>query len=126
MHRLLIISLAGFVAFMPLFLPVPRPSTFNSEFTPDRWSKQDLDRYFGNGPIQASAESSKAMVGTTAIPLTAHAGLEVLKHGGNAADAALTTALTQNALTVGAAFSYAGVMAAVYYDAASQKVYALN
>ena len=54
--------------------------------------------------------------------LAVHAGLEVLKHGGNAADAALNTSLAQIALTAGAAVSYAGIMTAVYYDAASGKV----
>jgi gamma-glutamyltranspeptidase / glutathione hydrolase len=34
--------------------------------------------------------------------------------------------LTQIALNAGAAYSYAGIMNAVYYDAASDKVYTLN
>ena len=38
---------------------------------------------------QRSARSSKAMIAGTSEPLAVHAGLEVLKHGGNAADAAL-------------------------------------
>ena len=75
---------------------------------------------------QRSAVSSKAMIAGTSEPLAVHAGLEVLKHGGNAADAALTTSLAQIALTAGAAVSYGGIMTAVYYDAASGKAYTLD
>ena len=70
--------------------------------------------------------ASKVMIAGTSEPLAVHAGLEVLRHGGNAADAALTTSLAQIALTAGAAVSYAGIMTAVYYDAASGKVYTLD
>ena len=66
------------------------------------------------------------MIAGTSEPLAVHAGLEVLKHGGNAADAALTTSLAQIALTAGAAVSYGGIMTAVYYDAASAKTYTLD
>jgi gamma-glutamyltranspeptidase len=75
---------------------------------------------------QRSAVSSRAMIAGTSEPLAVHAGLEVLKHGGNAVDAALTTSLAQIALTAGATISYAGIMTAVYYDAASGRVYALD
>jgi len=66
------------------------------------------------------------MIAGTSEPLAIHAGLDVLRHGGNAADAALTTALAQIALTAGAAVSYAGIMTAVYYDVASGKVFTLD
>jgi hypothetical protein len=49
----------------------------------------------------------------------------MLKSGGSAADAALTTALTQVALSAGAAVSYAGILTGLYYDANSQTVYSL-
>jgi gamma-glutamyltranspeptidase / glutathione hydrolase len=75
---------------------------------------------------QRSAIGSKAMIAGTSEPLAIHAGLEALRHGGNAADAALTASLAQVALTAGAAISYAGIMTAVYYDAATAKVYTLN
>jgi len=50
----------------------------------------------------------------------------MLKAGGSAADAALTTVLAQVALTAGGAVSYAGIFTAVYYDAGSKKVYSPN
>ncbi len=66
------------------------------------------------------------MIAGTSEPFAIHAGLDVLRHGGDAADAALTTSLAQIALTAGAAVSYAGILTAVYYDAASGKVYTLD
>jgi gamma-glutamyltranspeptidase/glutathione hydrolase len=66
------------------------------------------------------------MVVGTSGPLAVHAGLDALKHGGSAADAALTTALTQVAVFAGATVSYAGLLTAVYYDAASGVVHTLN
>ncbi len=66
------------------------------------------------------------MIAGTTNPLAVHAGLKVLQQGGSAADAALTTSLAQIALSTGAAISYAGILTAVYYDAASGKTYSLN
>jgi hypothetical protein len=108
-----------------------------AQWRPDQWPKSDLSRYLAiqNGfdnesrtrvEPQRSALGTMAMIAGTSEPLAVHAGLEVLKHGGNAADAALTTALAQVALTAGAAISYAGILTAVYYDASSGKVYTLN
>ena len=56
----------------------------------------------------------------------ARAGLEALKRGGSAADAALTAAMTQVALTAGAPVSYFGILSLVYYDAESDRVVSLN
>ena len=54
------------------------------------------------------------------------AGLKVLKEGGNAADAALTTALAETVRAAGSYVSFAGAMVALYYDAHTGKVYSLN
>lgn len=111
--------------------------TGSGKASPERWSQQDRDRYLA---LQAgfdfqlrkrlepekAAVSSRGMIAGTSEPFAVHAGLEVLKHGGNAADAALTTALAQIALTAGATISYAGIMTVAYYDATSQQVYTLN
>lgn len=56
----------------------------------------------------------------------ARAGLEALKQGGTAADAAMTTALAQVALTAGSAVSYFGIMSLVYYEANSGEVHTMN
>jgi gamma-glutamyltranspeptidase/glutathione hydrolase len=118
-----------------------QPPRADAKFLPDQWPKEDLEHYLalqsGGGfdwesrrqkriEPQKSAVSSRVMIAGTSEPLAVHAGLEVLKHGGNAADAALTTSLAQIALTAGAAISYAGIMTAVYYDAASDKVYTVD
>jgi gamma-glutamyltranspeptidase / glutathione hydrolase len=66
------------------------------------------------------------MVAGSSNPFAVHAGLDALKQGGSAADAALTTSLAQIALLAGATVSYAGIMTAVYYDASSGKVSTLN
>jgi gamma-glutamyltranspeptidase/glutathione hydrolase len=58
--------------------------------------------------------------------VAARAGLEALIQGGNALDAALTTAITQVAVTAGAPISYFGIMSLVYYDANTGKVYTMN
>jgi len=108
-----------------------------SQFIPDHWPEQDLNRYLAIeskvdpnsqqlAQLQGADNSTAAMIVGTSQPLAVHAGLEVLKHGGNAADAALTTALAQVALTGGATVSYAGVLNAVYFDAATGKVHTLN
>jgi gamma-glutamyltranspeptidase/glutathione hydrolase len=75
---------------------------------------------------QYRAESSKAIVvGTTGAPAI-RAGLQVLKEGGSAADAAMTIALGQISLAAGCWVSYAGAMSMVYYEAETGKIYTLN
>jgi gamma-glutamyltranspeptidase/glutathione hydrolase len=115
----------------------PPPPASTAPFSPARWSADDRARYFAMqiGFDLASgtrveppktATSARGMIAATSEPLAVHAGLEVLKHGGSAADAALATALTQVALTAGAAVSYAGIMSVVYYDASTGTVHTLN
>ncbi len=56
----------------------------------------------------------------------ARAGLEALKQGGNAIDAALTTALTQVTVTAGAPISYFGILSLVYLEARTGRVHTMN
>ena len=76
--------------------------------SPNAWP--DNDRYLalemrtsGGIPPETRLRSGKAMVVGHTNPFAVHAGLEALKHGGNAADAVLATALAQIALNAGAA-----------------------
>lgn len=56
----------------------------------------------------------------------ARAGLEALKQGGNAIDAAMTTAMAQIVLTSGAPVSFFGIQSLVYYEAKTGRVHCMN
>ena len=75
------------------------PASVRLTFSPERWPQHDRDRYlavqglsYGDAPkqLQKVAVSSKGMVAGTSDPFAVHAGIEILKHGGSAADAAIT------------------------------------
>ncbi len=83
-----------------------------------------------NELIQSSnenrAQQAKAMLVSTTGPHAIRCGLNAMRDGGSAADGVLTTALTQIALCAGCWVSYAGRMTAMYFDADSERVHALN
>src|SRR5215510_6573816 len=98
--------------------------------SPEAWPPAELEKYWRlQGDFQRphpAVESAKGMVAVTHGAITARIGLEALRQGGSAADAALATSLAQIVLDAGAPTSYAGILTMVYYDAASKKVYSLN
>jgi len=71
-------------------------------------------------------EGHSGLIAATLSPISILAGLEALKQGGTAADAAATIALTQVTTALGSYVSYAGVLQLLYYEAKSAKVYSLN
>jgi len=85
---------------------------------------QKANTEFGN----AKTVSTGSKVAITGIQgsLAVGAGYEVLKKGGNAIDAALTTALAQTAVQGGYGMSYAGFLTMTYYEAATGRIYTLN
>lgn len=101
---------------------------------PRHWSREELARYialqtrgtYGMSVAQFSEGQRRVMIGGATEPLAVHAGLKALQAGGSAADAVVTTAIAQIALSAGADYSYAGFMNAVYFEAESGKVHALN
>lgn len=68
----------------------------------------------------------RGMVTGTTGAQAIEGGVEILKAGGSAADAAMSTALTQICMAAGSWVSYAGLMTMVYYDAESGEVHNLN
>jgi gamma-glutamyltranspeptidase / glutathione hydrolase len=77
-------------------------------------------------PKTRYVEGKFGLVSATISPIAVHAGIETLKQGGTAADAAATVALTQVATALGSYVSYAGVMQLTYYDSKTDKVYSMN
>jgi gamma-glutamyltranspeptidase / glutathione hydrolase len=70
--------------------------------------------------------ASKGMVTGTTGAAAQQAGIEILKEGGTAADAAVATAMNQICLAAGSWVSYAGIMNVVYYEASTGKVHNMN
>lgn len=54
------------------------------------------------------------------------AGVEILKQGGSAADAAMAAAMTQVVEAAGSYISFAGILSMVYYDAGAKEFHYLN
>ncbi|MCG3126205.1 MAG: Glutathione hydrolase proenzyme [Phycisphaerae bacterium] len=106
------------------------PITAARGISPRDWPADVLARYrLQNRTYHAGdpeATSRHIMIGGTTGPIAIHAGLEVLRAGGSAADAALTTSLAQIVLSGGSWNSFAGILYLVYYDARSGEVHALN
>ncbi|MYB07829.1 MAG: hypothetical protein F4Y24_15915 [Gemmatimonadetes bacterium] len=77
------------------------------------------------GPAPDTPTPRGMVTGTTGAQAI-EGGVEILKAGGSAADAAMSTALTQICMAVGSWVSYAGLMTMVYYDAESGEVHNMN
>jgi gamma-glutamyltranspeptidase / glutathione hydrolase len=98
-----------------------------SRLTPVTWSDAEQARFLGpmQAAIRTTAGSATGRRGAVTVAYNAYAaraGLDILQHGGNAMDAALTTAVTQVATTAGSPVSYFGIMSLVYYDAKTRTV----
>ena len=76
--------------------------------------------------LHAEVTAARGMVVTTSGSGAAAAGIEALKKGGTAMDAAMTAAVMQPCLAAGSYVSYAGIIYVVYFDAASGKVFNLS
>lgn len=103
-----------------------------ADLSPGKWPKAEREKleqlesqtWF---PLQAgSVAGDSGLVSATVSPISVRAGLEALRQGGSAADAAATIALTQVTTQLGSVVSYAGVFTMLYYDAKSRKVYSLD
>lgn len=100
------------------------------DLSPARWPDGDLESYsraqVAFGEPKAEALGSGGMVVGTTGALAVRSGVEALRQGGNAIDAAVTTSLAQITLMAGATVSFAGRMTLVYYDAGTDEIHYLN
>lgn len=101
-----------------------------ADLSPSRWPAGEYQRYLNaQSAARTRAGAASGHNGAVSVSynaLAARAGLEALKQGGGAIDAALTTALAQVALTAGAPISYFGILSLVYYDAKSGRTHTMN
>jgi len=101
------------------------------DLAPDRWPDAERARleHMEQMPWPVApreVQGRTGFVAATLSPIASHAGLQALRSGGTAADAALAAALTQVTTDLGAVVSYAGVLQLVYFDAKSGKVFSLD
>ncbi len=98
------------------------------DLSPASWSDlaelEELNAFFETD--KPMAEGENGVISGTTGPAAVRAGLEALRQGGTAADAVITTALTQISLAGGAWVSYAGIFNLVYYEAESGEVVNIN
>lgn len=103
-----------------------------ADLSPGSWPAADRARVEAQeaqswSPPQAQTVSgSEGMVSATVSPIAVYAGVQALKQGGNAADAAATVALTQITTQLGSVVSYAGIFTMVYYDAKTHRIYSMD
>jgi gamma-glutamyltranspeptidase/glutathione hydrolase len=103
-----------------------------ADLSPGRWpaaEREKLEQQESStwSPLQArSIDGNSGMVSATVSPVAVYAGIDALRQGGSAADAAATVALTQITTQLGSVVSYAGVFTMVYFEAKSHKVYSLD
>lgn len=71
-------------------------------------------------------QGSSGLICDTGSPIAVYAGMQALKKGGSAADAAATVALTQIATELGSYISYAGELQLIYFDAKTKRIYSLG
>ncbi len=101
------------------------------DISPAKWKPADKRRVelleMSPFPPQARViEGQSVLISDTGSPIAVQAGLEALKQGGTAADAAATVALTQVTAVLGSYVSFAGIAQLVYYEAKTGKVYSMN
>ena len=97
-----------------------------ADLSPGHWSEAQRGelqaRELAFWPKAAREFHGPPLVTGTASPIAVHAGMEALRWGGSAADAASVVALTQIARAMGGTVSYAGQLEVAYFDANTGKV----
>jgi len=88
-----------------------------------------LGSLLGTQPALAATPeitAAKGMVVASTGAGAAEAGLDLLKRGGTAMDAAMAVAMMQPCRALGSYVSYGGIITLVYFDAATRKPYSLD
>jgi gamma-glutamyltranspeptidase/glutathione hydrolase len=102
------------------------------DLSPEHWPADErarLERLEVQGPapqVSGVVDGANGIVSATVSPVSVYAGMQTLKNGGNAADAAAVTALTQVTMQLGSVVSYAGVFTMLYYDAFTHRVFSMD
>jgi gamma-glutamyltranspeptidase/glutathione hydrolase len=105
---------------------------FAENLSPGTWPKDERERIeklesLTMSPLEAqTVEGAGGIVSATVSPIAVYAGVQTLKHGGTAADAVATVALTQITTQLGSVVSYAGIFTMLYYEASTHRVYSLD
>ncbi|MCP4662667.1 MAG: hypothetical protein GY856_45310 [bacterium] len=100
------------------------------DLSPASWPPGELEEYaelnFDWRRPHPRGKGRRGLVAGTFGALAVHAGLETLKQGGSAADAAAVTSMAQIVLQAGSTVSFAGKYLMTYYEASTGKVFYLN
>jgi gamma-glutamyltranspeptidase/glutathione hydrolase len=128
---------SGLVFFLSISLAFiascSKDQTKKVDLSPTSWPEGELEKFselnlrnIFETTASGYIEGTKYVITGTSEPLAVRAGLEALKQGGTAADAAMTTSLSQITLGLGSYISFAGFMTMVYYEAESGQIYSMN
>ena len=95
------------------------------DYAISRWKKYE-EKALKLAALPDNPEGTNGMIAATTGGKALEAGIAVLKEGGTAIDAAITTALCEVVHAGGSYVSFAGPMMLVYYDATTGKVHYLD
>lgn len=100
------------------------------DLSPASWPPGEIEKYteldYNWERPHPRGKGIRGMIVDAASSTAVRAGLEALKQGGTAADAAIVTAMTEIVFMAGCSASFGGVLYSLYYDANSGKVYSLD
>jgi len=116
-------------ALLALLIALTGGTWMNDELIPidltQKLAAAEYDRPAGNPHQSRSTLVAKHGIVATSEPLAAQAGLDILKAGGNAADAAIATNAMLG-LVEPMSCGIGGDLFVIYWDAKTQKLYGLN